>query len=71
MPFVDFLDELKADDRRFRQYAKRCRTTAGYLDTHLRHARKVPSRDRMRLLVEHSNGRLSMDDLTAHFYSND
>lgn len=71
MPFVEFLDDLKSDDRQFRRYAKRCKTTTGYLDTHLRHARKVPSRERMHLMVQHSDGRLTIEDLTAHFYSND
>ena len=70
MSFVEFLDELRANKRQFTNYAKKCQTTPGYLDTHLRHARKVQSRERMGLLVTHSGGRLTMQDLTAHFYAN-
>lgn len=65
IPYFDSLSEAEQE-----AYAGRCGTTAKYLSTHImyRPARKIPRRELMYALAEHSCGKVSFDDVLKHFY---
>lgn len=69
MRFADFYRSLSKDERA--SFAERSSTTVNYIEIHLLAAperRKTPREKLMRRLVEASNGKVSFEEVLAHFY---
>ena len=67
IPFNEFIEQLHKKGE-LENYALRVGTSPQYLFTHLKHRRKIPSKQFMQLLVQESNGEFTLKELVLWFY---
>ena len=66
-PFNEFIDSLHKEGE-LENYALRVGTSSQYLFTHLKHRRKIPNKQFMKILAQESNGAFTFKDLVLWFY---
>lgn len=71
MKYRDYFQGLNPRQRD--AYARRAATSVGYIQTHLMSTppRKVPRRELLRALASATQGRCSLEEVLAHFYSDE
>lgn len=65
MNFRDFILHLSPDE--LVEYAKKAKTTTGYLKSHLLYGYKEPRKNLRKALAEASNGKVSEAEVLQHF----
>ena len=66
-PFNVFIDKLHKSGG-LDEYALRVGTSSQYLFTHLKHRRKIPSKQFIQILAQESGGEFTYRDLVLWFY---
>lgn len=66
MTLYDYIQQLSPSE--LEEYATKCSTSPGYIEVHIKHARKVPRPALMDNLHLQSEGKVSKKEVLEHFY---